>query len=133
MGIRPATCPPVLLETLDSQPISNEPSSDETDVGEQEDGYNSTVNSDNSAADLLVLEQMTVDWYRVCSNAYIYCMLSVINNVIMSTYVCWHVRICKNACNIATVFVYTILANHKMVNDFENNSLVNPKVCHHLE
>ena len=52
MGTRPATCPQVLLETLDSQP-QNDPSSDETDIGEQEDGYNNTADDstlDNSEA-----------------------------------------------------------------------------------
>ena len=43
LGTRPATRPQVLLETLDSQP-PNDPSSDETDIGEQEDGYNNTDN-----------------------------------------------------------------------------------------
>ena len=38
----------VLLETLDSQP-QNDPASDETDIGEQEDGYNNTA--DDSTLD----------------------------------------------------------------------------------
>ena len=50
MGTRPATCPQVLFETLDSQP-QNDPSSDETDIGEQEDGCNNTA--DDSTLDNL--------------------------------------------------------------------------------
>lgn len=50
LGTRPATRPQVLLETLDSQP-QNDPSSDETDIGEQEDGYNNTA--DDSTLDNL--------------------------------------------------------------------------------
>ena len=50
LGTRPATCPQVLLETLDSQ-LQNDPLSDETDIGEQEDGYNNTA--DDSTLDNL--------------------------------------------------------------------------------
>ena len=37
MGLRPTTYPHVSLETLELQP--NESSSDETDIGDQEDDY----------------------------------------------------------------------------------------------
>ena len=50
MGTRPATRPQVLLETQDSQ-LQNDPFSDETDIGEQEDGYNNTA--DDSTLDNL--------------------------------------------------------------------------------
>ena len=50
LGTRPATRSQVLLETLDSQP-QNDPLSDETDIGEQEDGYNNTAD-DNSLDNL---------------------------------------------------------------------------------
>ena len=50
LGTRPATRPQVLLETLDSQ-LQNDPSSDETDIGEQEDRYNNTA--DDSTLDNL--------------------------------------------------------------------------------
>ena len=50
MGTRPATHPQVLLETLDSQ-LQNDPSSDETDIGEPEARYNNTA--DDSTLDNL--------------------------------------------------------------------------------
>ena len=50
LGTRPATRPQVLLETLDSQ-LQNDPLSDETDIGDQEDGYNNTA--DDSTLDNL--------------------------------------------------------------------------------
>ena len=48
LSSRLATCPCGILDTLDSQP--NEPLSDETDIGEQEDDYNNN-HSSTSAAD----------------------------------------------------------------------------------
>jgi len=41
LGTQPATRPQVSLETLDSQ-LQNDPSGNETDIVEQEDGYNNT-------------------------------------------------------------------------------------------
>ena len=54
LGTRPATRPPVLLETLDSQPLLSDHDSDETDVEEVQEGSvqdHSGVTDDHNASD----------------------------------------------------------------------------------
>ena len=54
LGTRPATHPPVLLETHDSQPLLSDHDSDETDVEEVQEGSvqdHSGVTDDHNASD----------------------------------------------------------------------------------